>query len=102
MIFLSGDNGCYLMDHGTTKILPVFDNQRDAKTFMEEQQIDGERYYAGPDMTFGHVEDVAKQVKDQGVEYWSFGPPSAPDEPLMRLPINDLIGQARKMTGKHP
>ncbi len=100
MIFRSDGPGCYLMEHSGRKVLPVFDNQREAKKFMEGWQVDGEEYYAGPAMTYGHVEEVAKEVKGQGVEYWSFGPPSAPSKPIMRIPIDDLIGQARKMTGK--
>jgi hypothetical protein len=102
MILRSDGPGCYLMDHGGRRVLPVFDNQRDAKTFMEGRRIDGERYYAGPAMTYGHVEDVAREIEDQGVQYWSFGPPSAPGGLVMRIPIDDLIGQARKMPGKHP
>ncbi len=100
MIFRSDGPGCYLMEHGGRLILPVFDNQREAKRFMEGWRIDGEQYYAGPAMTYGHVEEVAKEIEEQGIEYWTFGPPSTPDGLVMRIPMDDLIGQARKMTGR--
>ena len=35
------------------KMLPVFDNQRDAKRFMIGWHVDEEQYYASPAMTYG-------------------------------------------------
>ncbi len=65
MVTVSRSDGpvCYLMDHGGKKVLPVFDNQREAKRFMDGWRIDGEQYYAGEASLLPRLRQVGLQER---------------------------------------
>ncbi len=93
MIQKTDGTGFYLMETQGRKILPVFDSHRDAEEFMAGWKVDKGQYRPTPAMTFGYVDEVARDLKEQGVDSWTF-PPANPREPLLWIPINHLERQS--------
>ena len=106
MIFRSEDSTskedlrCWVIEKEGEKILPIFDRGHEVQEFMKGWGIDGDKYGVSPTLSYPAVEVVALEAKEAGVSSYTSSVPLNPQEPILfPLPIDNLIYQARIMSG---